>query len=420
MDDMTQFAALVQKHLLEGSFHKLSLGKPGPEAALPLASSGRPVELKSGLHLALTLKSSRNETIKNLPAESCAAFLAPYLGSVFRQADLFTSQGSWHLLFNKRAEPKLLLKNLVTTKAPDKSHDKSKTKRLDLGLKPWPLALGLIDSQGRPVASMKDKIHQVEKFLELVEHQLKKEFSETQQPQTPLRIMDLGAGRGYLSFALYQWLTLGKGWKVELEAVEVQEHLVVQGNATAKASGFTGLKFIQSRIDQVLPGPRDMVIALHACDTATDDALALGVRSGARWLFAAPCCHQELRAQMHGRGGLGSILNHGILLERQAEILTEGLRALVLEGRGYETKVIEFVPAEHTGKNLLIIGRLKPLPLTPELDTTQAIKSILGSFGIQRIYLQSLLELEDLSDLRPHWRHLGPVAEESRSVSGKD
>ena len=162
-------------------------------------------------------------------------------------------------------------------------------------------------------------------------------------------------------------------------------------------------------------GSWDIVVALHACDTATDDALALAVMSGAGLIFAAPCCHQELRAAMRSGGGLEAILRQGILEERFAEILTDGLRALVLESRGYRSSVIEFVPAEHSGKNLLILAQAPAEGLKPDPTKLEQALAIAQRFGLERIYLESLLGLEDLSDLSPPWRKLGAVAKELRT-----
>ncbi len=403
--DTNDFIQALTGSLSGETFHKLTLSKPGPKADGLVSASARLVDLRSQSFFSLTIKKARTEEVTNYRTSEVATALRPLLGPVFKQADLFTSEGSWHLLFSKKGEAKLLMKSTVATKAPPRSHDKEKLKRLDLSLKPWPRDLGLLN--------MKDKIHQIEKFLEIVEGTMESWAPGKSGGAGKLRILDLGAGKGYLSFALYQWLTLVKGWEVELEAVEIQKHLVEQGNLAAAASGFSGLKFIHFRIDEISPKPRDMVVVLHACDTATDDALALGIRSGARLIFAAPCCHQELRTQISKKGGLEGVLKFGILLERQAEILSDGLRALVLESMGYKTKVMEFVPAEHSGKNLLILAELTE---TPDPAKSIQIKTLKQQFGLERVYLQSLLDLEELSDLSPPWRKLGVVARETMTT----
>lgn len=419
MEDARKFLTLTAQALTDRTLHKLALGKPGPDAGGLVGISGKPVELKGVMKLCLTFRTARQEEVKNLLPEEISGTLLPLLGSSFLQADLYTSHGSTHLLFSRKGSSKLLAKTQVVTVQPDNHHDKKKFRRLDLTASPWSSPLGLADSQSRPVAAMKDKIHQLEKFLELVDHQLKSQETLEFSTERPLRILDLGAGKGYLSFALYQWLTRDKGWSVDLEAVEVQKDLCDLGNRVAQDVGYTGLRFTCARIDQISPAARDMVIVLHACDTATDDALALGIRSGARWIFAAPCCHQELRASMKLRGGLESILRHGILLERQAEILTDGLRSLVLESFGYVTKVQEFVPAEHSGKNLLITARRKePAPPLRDAGVQEEIRKISSLFGLEGVYLERLLGLDDLGDLTPSWRRLGPVAKESLTTKG--
>lgn len=393
------FLSRLSSCLADGTFHKLALGKPGPGQEFT-GISGRLVDLKAGPCLSLTCRRPRGEEVRNLPLAEVEAGMALFLQE-FRQADLFTAAGSVHLLYNNKREPRLLEKKAVVTQAPDRTHNRTKARRLDLTGQNWPQALGL--------TAKKDKLVQIEKFLEIVDGLL-----PDQPPAGVYRIADLGAGKGYLSFALYQFLTVGKGWTVELEAVEVQPHLVEQGNQTAAAAGFSGLKFIASRIDQVPVKPLDMVIVLHACDTATDDALNYAVRSQATLIFAAPCCHQELRSRLTARGGLEAVLRSGILLERQAEILTDGLRSLVLETRGYKTRVMEFVPAEHSGKNLMIVAQSGPAPDPATLAKKSAeIEALKTAWGLDLVYLQALLGLSDPGDLSPPWRRLGVVAQES-------
>jgi hypothetical protein len=183
-----------------------------------------------------------------------------------------------------------------------------------------------------------------------------------------LTIVDMGCGKGYLTFATYDWLRRS-GWNdVTVRGIEARPELVKLCNRAAKENQFDHLQFETGAIAGVKADRADVLIALHACDTATDDAIAWGVRAGASLIIVSPCCHKELRPQLRPPPALAGALRHGILLERQAEFVTDALRAALLEWAGYETKVFEFISTEHTAKNLMIaaikrsVGRVSGLP----------------------------------------------------------
>ena len=183
-----------------------------------------------------------------------------------------------------------------------------------------------------------------------------------------LRVVDMGCGKGYLTFAAYDWLRRS-GWnKAIVRGIEARPDLVDLCNRAAKENQFDHLQFETGAIAGVQPDRANVLIALHACDTATDDAIAWGVRAGALLIIVSPCCHKELRPQIQPPPALAGALRHGILLERQAEFITDALRAALLEWAGYETKVFEFISTEHTAKNLMIaatkrlVGKASSLP----------------------------------------------------------
>lgn len=389
------FLDLLLERLETGRFHKLALGKPtaGPWKSL----SGRPVTLKEGLRLLLTFKGPRTEESRPVNPAEVREVLTPFLAETFRQADLYAADGSWHLLTSVRGARTLNRQPAVTTKAPVMTHDRPKDLRIGAA-DPWLAAFGGLSQ---------DKRRQIERLCALMA-QHTPWFEDAAEP---LRLCDLGAGRGALDFALHHLLADRRRQAPEIVGYEVQAGLAADSERLARRLNCGGLRFEARRIDSLEPQAWDGVLALHACDTATDDALAYAVRCGARFIFAAPCCHQELRSQARAWGGLDPVLQHGILWERQAELLTDGLRALVLESRGYRTRVVEFVGAEHTGKNVLIIAELvRPQDLAqarPEI--LERLESLRKAWGLPRIYLQALLDLAELSD-QPEWRRYGPVA----------
>jgi hypothetical protein len=190
------------------------------------------------------------------------------------------------------------------------------------------------------------------------------------EPPSPLRMVDLGCGNAYLTFAAYRYLT-GRGAAVELVGVDVREDQRRRNTALAETLGYAdGVRFVAGTIaDAVVESPPDVVLALHACDTATDEALARAVRWRARWVLAAPCCHHDIAAQLRRHPAPApyeALTRHGILRERFADTLTDTLRASLLRLNGYRVDVVEFVDSAHTPRNLLLRARRTDAPATPE------------------------------------------------------
>jgi SAM-dependent methyltransferase len=223
---------------------------------------------------------------------------------------------------------------------------------------------------------MADKFRQIERFAELLGHLLK----EAPLPaDRRLRVFDMGCGKGYLTFAASELL----GERAEVCGVEARADLVEFCGGVAAEQGLGGrLSFRQGSIADTPVDPADILIALHACDTATDDALAKGVAAGAALLVVAPCCQKEIRPQLAAPAVLSAALRHGIFEERQAEFVTDALRAQLLEWAGYRTRVIEFISTEHTAKNVMITavrgGR------KGDAGAAAAIREFAAFYGIRR------------------------------------
>jgi SAM-dependent methyltransferase len=205
-----------------------------------------------------------------------------------------------------------------------------------------------------------------------------------------LRVLDMGAGKGYLTFAAHAFLR-SRGIAAEVTGVEVRDDLAAFTECTARELGCEGLRFVRGAIGEYQPpGPIDVLIALHACDTATDDALFQGLRAGAALLVAAPCCHKEIRAQLQPPPVLRDVLRHGILAEREAELATDGLRALLLEIHGFKASVFEFISPEHTSKNLMLAAHRRAQPLDAE-PLRERLRALLDFYGIREQRLARLL-----------------------------
>ena len=220
-------------------------------------------------------------------------------------------------------------------------------------------AIGIMDAQGKVFPSMQGKFSQVNEFLKLLDH-----MGELERfGKSPLNILDCGCGSAYLSLATYHYLNDIRGIPARLVGVDINGVLMQKDNEQSEALGFSAACFQKSRIIDYQPEvPPDIVLALHACDTATDEAIAQGIKWRARLILCAPCCHHDLNQQFPTAGlhhlpdvaPFSPVLRHGILKERLADILTDAFRALVLRMMGYKTDVVEFVSSEHTDKNLLI------------------------------------------------------------------
>jgi len=201
----------------------------------------------------------------------------------------------------------------------------------------------------------------------------------------------MGSGKGYLTFALYDFLTNNLKKSVNMTGVEFREDLVNVCNAIAEKANFNQLAFKKGTIADTNLEKIDILIALHACDTATDDAIYRGITSDASLIVCAPCCQKQIRKAMNVTNELSNITKFGILKERQAEIITDTLRAMIMEAYGYKTNVFEFISLEHTPKNVMIVGK-KNSKTKPDkkqiLDNIAAIKKV---YGIDKHYLETLL-----------------------------
>ena len=357
-----RFLAKLEEALRSGSFVKLTLSQyRGPESGLRNLYA-RIVNLRSGPHLSTVWRYATRDLTKNFPLSDATSLLTPLLGHSFERAHLFTTTGDSQLQSNPQGLGKLKSSRPVFTVAPPPIHDEPKRSPIAIENAPFLQSLGVTSPQGSARPGMNDKLHQIQRFVEILGHLV--ETSSLRKSST-LRVLDMGAGKGYLTFATAAFFQ-NRHVQAEIVGVEVRQDLVDLTNRVALEVGFSHLHFTQGTIaDFSTPLPPDILIALHACDTATDDALHHGIKSGAALIIVAPCCHQELRPKITPPPVLQDILRHGILAARHAEILTDGIRSLLLEIHGYKSSVFEFISPEHTSKNLLIAAHRRPEPLDP-------------------------------------------------------
>jgi SAM-dependent methyltransferase len=376
------FVDKLRASLRDGSFVKLTLSDPRASAGDLRNVYGRVVAIKGAPQLSLVFHHARRDETKNFDFEAGVARIAELIETTLARGYLFTTNGDWQWSDGalKASRPRFAL-------APALEHDRQKTALL-AAESPFLLALGVTNAAGEPRPGLADKLRQIQRFTELLGHLL--DDSPLLRERRELRILDMGAGKGYLTFAAHVFLR-SRGIAADVTGVEVREDLAAFTERTARELGCDGLRFVRGAIGEFQPtGPIDVLIALHACDTATDDALFQGMRAGAALLVAAPCCHKEIRAQLQPPPLLRDVLRHGILAEREAELVTDGVRALLLEIHGFKASVFEFISPEHTSKNLMLAAHRRPQPLDPG-PMRERLRGLLDFYSIREQRLARLL-----------------------------
>ena len=373
-----RFFALLHAAITEGTLEKLTLGKPrGADPTLRNLFI-RPVALKSGPHLTFLWRHTTRDITKNHPPVEALAQIDALLGRDFLDAHLFTATGSAQFETQPEGPARLRVKSTPSGAAapPPRTaaHDRPKSHLIPADA-PWLRALGVTNDRAQPREGMADKFRQIQKFAELLTHLLAEAFPPDDDAP-PLRIADMGSGKGYLTFAVSALLRQ----RAHVTGIEARPELVDLCNRLAREHHLAPhLDFTAGTIASAALDRLDVLIALHACDTATDDALAKGIAAGAQLLVVSPCCQKELRPQLAAPLVLADALQHGIFQERQAEFVTDALRAQLLECAGYRTRVFEFISTEHTAKNLMIAAIKSPSPVDPaRAERTRAFAAFYG------------------------------------------
>ena len=385
---LDRFFARLAWHLEQGSLAKLVLAKHRGEPADLVRLTVRPLMLRGQPQLSLLYTHATRDITHNHPPADGVAVLRELVGPAFRHAHLLAAGEDLELRFTQRGKASLHSAANARGAVAPQAHDRDKHRHLTLDT-PFLAALGVTTQGSQLVPAMARKFKQINKFVEVLDHALQASPLKA-RAQAPLRVADFGSGKGYLTFAVHHYLRRTLGLDAQVTGVELRPDLVTLCNAAAGRLGLAGLHFERGDVRQRAAAPLDIMIALHACDTATDHALHLGIRSGASLLICSPCCHQQLRPQLQSPGVMAPMLKHGIHLGLQAEMLTDTLRALLLEAHGYDTQVFEFVSLEHTSKNKMILAvkRALPLPAEPVLAQIRAIKDF---YAVREHCLETLL-----------------------------
>lgn len=309
----------------------------------------KPVELKNKLHYQFAYYSGTKVTHQNVPAEEAEAVMTKLMEETFRQAIICTPEADYQVLVSKKYKVSILTKSPTKTQS-DMSHNRKKTYVLEEGIPvPFLVELGIMNDEGKVFARKYDKFKQINRFLEMVEDVL-----PHLPDDRPLTIVDFGCGKSYLTFALYHYLAVTVRRSLKIVGLDLKADVIEHCSLLAKKLNYSQLQFLvgdiadYDELEQV-----DMVVTLHACDTATDAALEKAVRWGASVILSVPCCQHELFSQVKSPV-MDPLLSHGILKERFSALATDAIRAKLLDIMGYRTQLLEFIDMEHTPKNILI------------------------------------------------------------------
>lgn len=321
----------------------------------PLAAMGvskieiRPIYLKGALVYQWTEMRQNQAFHSNKTVLQCQAALQENIPK-FKQSLLRTEELEYQILVNKKGAMTILRKSSTTKSKLPLQHNRQKQYLLEEGMPiPFLIELGVMNKDGKVYHQMRDKFRQINRFIEMV-----KDILPALADLPELRIVDFGCGKAYLTFSLYYYLHVTKGLKVNMVGVDLKTDVLQKCQQLADKLEYSGLKFVHGGIKEY-QGPEqvDMMVALHACDTASDDALARAVAWQCKVILCAPCCQHEIYKQITNQE-LAPLLEHGILKERFASLVTDAARAKLLEAWGYQVQVIEFIETEHTPKNVLI------------------------------------------------------------------
>ncbi len=384
---LLEFWSAARAAAAKGELLKLTLSKPRHGGNdVPRNRYARLVQIKGRTQLQITHRYEDREEVKNHLIGMGISLLESALGVDYGNADLFTTDEQISIVLTRKGNARFLRKTLHPRTRPTNQaineHDRVKHREIPAD-RMYLHDLGITNERGEVVRDGKRKYKQINKFVEIIDGLLR----DFPLP-TGAHIVDMGSGSGYLTFALYDHLVNTLALDVTVTGVELRPKLVEKCRAVATKNAFRGLQFTEGSIDDFAAPSIDVLIALHACDTATDDALFKGLQAKADIMVVAPCCQKQVRREMEVPEEMKPLLGSGILLEWQAAMLTDGIRALLLEAEGYQTKLFEFIPLEHTAKNVMITavkGRKRP-------EAKEEVKALKKRFGVTRHHLQDLLK----------------------------
>lgn len=401
LPELEQFFTQIQQAFNDKSLQRLVLSKYQGDLADLERITIRPVQIKDDLLFSFLYEYRTNHITKNLTLHDAILFLENSLGTDFKNAHLLTNDWEIQLTFskkgkvlvnkhrNKNAGTKATAVNSLNSTEKPLTHNKEKHRFVEQS-RPYLRELGITDVHGQIIPAMSRKWKQINKFIEILSSAIENTGLAKKEE---VHIADFGSGKAYLTFAVHDYLSAQLGVNTQVTGVELRQTLVDLCNQTADKLCLTGIKFEQGDVQHFAAQNINVMIALHACDTATDYAIHMGICSGAEIIMCSPCCHKQLRPQFKSPALLTPVLHHGIHLGQEAEMITDGLRALLLEANGYDTQVFEFISLEHTSKNKMILAQKSKKPRDKDV-ILQQVAAIKSFYGIQEHCLETLLQAD--------------------------
>lgn len=348
---MDKLKELLGKITSEGSMISATLSnkKKGVDVAFNKVSV-KPFLSKEKQKYQFSYIFDKNTTHNNIDPEEAVDEILGLLGSYFKQGVIFDVDGDYQLLVNKKNEVKIIKNKPSKTQEGDLTHNRKKNYVIEEGKHcDFLYKLGVMDVNGKVYKNKYDKFRQINKYLEIIEDSIK-----NLDMKKKLKIVDFGSGKAYLTFALYWYLREKLGIEAGIIGLDLKVDVINYCNKVSEELGYKNLSFKIGDIkgfkeyDDI-----DVVITLHACDTATDDALIKAVNWNTKLLLLVPCCQHELFRQVSNEK-MSPILKHGILKERMSSMITDSIRGNILEILGYSVEIFEFIDTEHTPKNIVI------------------------------------------------------------------
>jgi SAM-dependent methyltransferase len=385
MSKTAELLKIVKVSLKDDLFVKLVLSAPSNNKDMKKVTA-RQVQIKGEDMLSIVTSLKTSDITKNYSISAGLETLRKHMENSFNNTALFTSEADYRLKKDMSGKERIVKSPPTIQSSPDKSHDHSK-KRLISKDRPFLKTLGLVSQNGEIKTKMNGKYNQIESFTNILANTLKgSDLKEADK----ITAYDMGAGSGYVTFAIYEYITQTLGKEINLVGVDINSQLVERNNTYAKELGFGSLSFVKSSIGELSNIHADIVVALHACNTSTDDAIFAGIQSDSEIIIVSPCCHQELRTKMKTPKVLTPMHKFGTHKELEAVMLTDTIRTLILEINGFKTSLFEFVSDEHSGKNNIIVAVKKQSNQNVHKFVTQ-LSEIKEFYGItEDLYLESL------------------------------
>lgn len=335
----------------KNALRRMVLSKPQDKTVV--RGELRPAQIRGQTFLQLTCQKKDGKALhQNIPVSESESCIETLLRE-FRQWNLFTDAGEAQVLVSSKGQVKIngSLARLAEEANPSQAvaHDRSKRRILPDGPVDFLIRLGITDKNGRVLDKKQDKYRQINRFLEYLE-----DLSGCYPTDRPVRVLDFGCGKSYLTFAIHYYFTQVRKVPTDIIGLDLKEDVIALCSSIAEDLSLEGIRFEVGDINRFAPIENaDLTVSLRACDTATDAALAQAIASNSKAIVSVPCCHHELANQIDCEP-LAEITRHGILKHRLADIATDALRASYLEAAGYQVQVFEFIEAEHTPKNLML------------------------------------------------------------------